>query len=134
MRVVGQYKNCDIRITGLYVSETYAGFLALSEKLYDQANRRIVNEDIAKSLERIWGKWSKDRVVCIIDLDKIVYNQLLPEVRVIVSLCCLEPIQEGHASDLYMAWFQEPDEDPFAKATSNLRKIVWEEKAKDFCF
>jgi hypothetical protein len=133
MRIVGQYKDSDIRITDMYMSETYGGFLSLSEKRYEEVNRRLVNEDIPKMIERLWGQ---DMVFCVANLEKIDYKQLLPPVMVIAWFSCNKPVNvsAAHGSNLFIAWFQESDHDPFAKAVTNLKQISWEKQAEDFWY
>ena len=133
MRIIGQYKGDDIRITDMHMSETYGGFLALSKNRYEEVNRRLVNVDVLGEITKIWGQ---NRPFCVANLAKIDYTQLLPPVRVIVWVSCGKLIKDSTAdgSHLFMAWFQESDEDPFAKAVSNLKEIAWEEKAQDFWF
>ena len=55
----------------------------------------------------------------------------LPSVEVTACLECAAGTNERNRSDLILAWFQEADEDPFAKVVSHLRTISWEEKARE---
>jgi len=124
MRVVGQYKGCDIRLTDLNMSETYGTWLlGPSESRFEEVNWEKINVGIPQRVEKMWGK---DRALHVMDVD---YKKRLPEVEVIVCLECAAGTKEGDYSDLVLAWFQEDDEDHFAKAVSNLKMINWEEKA-----
>jgi len=122
MRIIGQYKGSDIKITDLHMSETYGELLlAPSEKMYEAVNWEMINVGIPKRVEKMWGK---DKRLHVMETD---YKGKLPGVEVIVRLDCGAGKKEGDCSDLILAWFQEPDEDPFAQAVSNLKKISWEE-------
>jgi len=124
MRIVGQYKNEDIRLTGLNMSHTYGNFLCgPSGKFLEPANWEMINKGIPERVEKMWGK---NRKLHVMDID--IKNRL-PSIEVIVELECSAGTKEGDYSDLILAWFQESDEDPFAKAASNLKMINWEEKA-----
>ena len=124
MKIVGQYKDCDIRLTDLHLSETYGTWLlGPSESRYEEVNWEKINVGIPQRIEKMWGK---DRVQHVMDID---YKKRLPSVEVIVCLECSAGTKEGDYSDLILAWFQESDEDPFAKVISNLKNIVWGEKA-----
>jgi hypothetical protein len=131
MRIVGQYKGEDINLTDLHMSETYGGFLlGPSEKRLEETNRRLADEDIPQWIVKVWGE---NRPSYIYDLG-IDYKARLPSVRVIVWLTCNKGIKDGDLSDLILAWFQESDDDPFAKLISNLKKFNWEDKAKDYLY
>jgi hypothetical protein len=124
MRIVGQYKGCDIRMTGLQMSETYGGFLlGPTEKTFETVNWEMINVGIPRRVEKMWGK---DRALHVMEID---YKKRLPSVEVIVCLECAAGTNEGDYSDLILAWFQESDEDPFAKVISNLKNIEWEKRA-----
>jgi hypothetical protein len=124
MRVVGQYKGSDIRITGLHMSETYGRFIAgSSEKMYETVNWEMINVGIPQRVEKMWGR---DRTLHVMEID---FKKRLSSVEVIVELECAAGTKEGDYSELIMAWFQENDEDPFAKVISNLKSIEWGKKA-----
>jgi len=124
MRIVGQYKGSDIRLTDLQMSETYGTWLAgPGEKMFESVNWEKINVGLPQRVEKMWGK---DRVLNVMDID---YKKKLPSVEVIACLQCAAGTKEGDYSNLVMAWFQESDEDPFAKVVSNLKSIKWEEKA-----
>ena len=124
MRIIGQYKGCDIRLTGLQMSQTYGSLLSgPSEQMFESINWEMINVGIPQRVEKMWGK---DRKLHVMEID---YAKRLPEVEVIACLECASGTNEGDRSTLILAWFQDPDEDPFAKAVSNLKMINWEEKA-----
>ena len=127
MRVVGQNKGCDIRLTDLYMGQTYGGFLSgSSEKNYEAVNWEMINVGIPQRVEKIWGK---NRKLHVFEID---HTKRLPGVEVIAWIHCSQGVGAGESSDLVLAWFQEGDEDPFAKAASNLKAINWEEKAQSY--
>jgi hypothetical protein len=124
MRIVGQYKDSDIRLTDLHMSETYGTWLAGPGKsIFEEVNWEKINVGIPKRIENMWGK---DRALHVMDID---YKKRLPSVEVIVCLECAAGTKEGDYSELVLAWFQESDEDPFAKLITNLKGIDWKEKA-----
>jgi hypothetical protein len=127
MRIVGNYKGSDIRITGLHMSETYGSFLAgPTQSLFESVNWEMINVGIPQRAEKMWGK---DLRVHVMELD---FKKRLPGIEVLAKLNCSESVKDGDCSDLILAWFQESDEDPFAKATTNLKKFSWEEKARTY--
>ena len=125
MRVVGQYKDTDIRLTDLHMSKTYGGWLTdPSGKRLEEANWEMINVGIPKRVEKMWGT---NTALHVMDID---HKNRLPEVEVMACLKCHTGVQGKDYSHLALVWFQEPDEDPFAKVISNLKEINWEEKAE----
>ena len=132
MRIIGQYNGNDIRITDLHMSETYAGVLLYSN--LEELNKRTIKEKIPENVERIFGE---DRPVHIMNLEAIDYKKDLPLVTVIAWLECLRPLEDNSnefGSHLFLVWFQEPNEDPFAMAAKHFQKFLWQDKAKDFMY
>ena len=128
MRSVGQYKGVDIKITHMYLSDTYGGFLlGPSAKKLEMWNHILVDEKIPERIVKLWGiGWAYH-------LMEIDYKKELPSTEVIARLECPKGIKEkSYVSGLVMAWYQEPEEDPFDSAVANLKQIVWEKEAKDF--
>ena len=90
MRVVGQYKGNDIRITDLHMSETYGGVLLYSN--LEELNKRTITGKIPEEVERIFGD---DRPVHIMDLEAIDFKKGLPLATVIAWLECLRPLEDN---------------------------------------
>jgi len=130
MRIIGQYNGNDIRITDLHMSETYAGVLLYSN--LEKLNKRVISEFIPEIIERIYGE---NRPIHIMDLETMDYNVTLPLAKVIAWLHCSKPVEDRTRADgshLFLVWLQEPNKDPFEMAASNLQRISWQEKAKNF--
>lgn len=129
MKVVGKYKDRDIKITEIYACETYGNYLLLSKSGLGQENQNILSKGIPKIIERIFGE---NRPIHIMDSEKMNLREWLPGVMVCAWLCG-EPIDESQdGSNMILVWFQNSAEDFFGKAEALLKQIVWEEKAKDF--
>jgi len=131
MRIIGQYKGANIRMTSMYMSQTYGGYLSMSKRWHEDRHRNMIDVNIPEEITHLYGK---DRPYCIAGLDKVDYKQEFPPVKVIAWLSCCELIEDStaHGSHLVMVWFQQRDDDPFVKAVANLKEISWEDNAKDF--
>lgn len=129
MKTVGQYKGRDIKITDLYVCETYGNYLLLNKSGLGQENQKILEHGIPKTIERIFGK---SRPIFIVDSEKFDLKVWLPRVMVCAWLCGMPIDESWQGSNLILVWFQSSAEDVFGQAAAHLKKIVWEEKAKDF--
>ena len=83
MRVVGQYKDTDIRLTDLHMSKTYGGWLTdPSGKRLEEANWEMINVGIPKRVEKMWGT---NTALHVMDID---HKNRLPEVEVMACLKC----------------------------------------------
>lgn len=127
-RIVGKYKDEDITISVLHLTQTYGG-LIIGNKSNKSLNMRIVDAAIKKEPARLFGL---DRPYYIVKYSQIEYDKPLPPEIVYAWLSCSAPIKEGHGSHLFLIWLQESDQDPFAMAVEHMKTIVWEKEARDF--
>lgn len=127
-RMVGKYKNRDIKIESLYLTETYEGLL-VGRKDDERRNVEIVNAKIDKETSELFGFHTPH---CIANYDDIDYKKPLPREVVYANLVCHAPIKEGDGSHLVLAWFQDHNQDPFTMASEKIKTIDWEKKAEDF--
>ena len=128
MKGVGKYKDREVRVTSMYIEETYGNYLCLSNNVLERENRKILTEHVKKTVERLWGD---GRPVYVMDLERIDYKKRLPRIMVYVWLVG-KTIGDACGSHLILVWLQDSTEGFYEQATAHLKKIVWEEKAKDF--
>ncbi|GEM_PF-5183752 len=129
MKVVGKYKDRDVRIISMYINETYGGYLILSDNVLERENRSILSERVKKTIERLWGD---NRTVYVMDLDQIDYKKRLPRVMVYAWLLGTPIKEDQDGSHLFLVWLQDSDADPFIKAGEYFQKLEWEKMAKGY--
>jgi len=129
MRKVGRYKNKDIRIRDLHISETYANYLLFSKDAREGVNREIIDSDIGNKVYNLFGS---SRPITIADHEYIDYKKRLPSFICYAWLVAREPIKQGSGSHLILVWLQNGNQDPFAVAAEKLENIDWEKHAFDF--
>ena len=128
VKAIGKYKDRDVRITNMYIDETYGDYLCLSDDVLERENREILTEHVKKTVERLWGD---GRPVYVMDLERIDYKKKFPRIMVYVWLVG-ETIGDACGSHLILVWLQDSAEGFYEQAGANLKEIVWQEKAKDF--
>ena len=128
MKAVGKYKDREVRITSMYIDETYGRYLCLSNNVLERENRKILTEHVQETVDRLWGD---GRPVYVMNLETIDYKKRLPRLMVYVWLVG-ETIGDACGSHLILVWLQDSAEGFFDQAAAYLKQMVWEEKAKDF--
>jgi len=128
MKTIGKFNKNDIKITDLYLAETYGHFLTLGDTI-EIVNRKLIDIYIEERVDQLFGF---NRPTYIVEKEKIDFNKKLPPVTGYAWLRCYEPIKEGHGSHLVMVWLQDGESDPFKEISRRLGEINWEEQAGDF--
>lgn len=132
MKIVGKYKDRDVRITDIYICETYGTHLLLSENYLESANQDILSKNVPNTASRLFGDWVP---LCIAGIEQIDLKKWMPGVMAYAWLVGA-PIEESRfdGSHLVLVWLQDTAEGFFERAESHLKQIAWEEKAKDYEF
>jgi len=133
MKPIGEYKGKDIRLTHLYLKETYGDSLVYpSGPGIEFINERLINKSIPQRVAELFGK---GRPVCVVEKEKIDKQELSP-VTAIAWLLCPQPVKSRRSdgSHLVLVYFQRVDEDPFSVVEDKLKTIDWQTWANDFDF
>ncbi len=133
MRIVGKFKNEDIRLDSLHMSKTYGGFLlGPSERTMEECNAIILG-DLQGKCDRMFGEGQPSLIVGKDDFD---LKKSLPNIYCFAELTCISTVQDSteHGSYLILIWFQNTEDDPFNKLPAVVSLIDWEKYARDFSY
>jgi hypothetical protein len=134
MKPVGKFKGKNIRLTHLYLKETYGESLVYpAGPGIEIINETLINKSIPRRITELFGQ---DRPLCIAEKEKIDYRQELPPVTAFAWLLCPQPVKSRRSdgSHLVLVYFQRADEDPFSVVEDKLKLIDWQRYADDFDF
>jgi hypothetical protein len=135
MRIVGKFKNQDIRLETIYVSGTYGGFLSgPSKSRLLETNKRLLEDIQTSKCNRVFGYDFPVYLHCSSEPDFL--SQRLPPVYVMAYLSSGALLQDdaSNGSHLILIWLQELQEDAFVKVSKVVSEVDWEKHAKDFQF
>lgn len=124
---VGEFKNNKISLNSFCLKRTYEGYLALSKKIYERENIKIISE-IKNNFKNIFG----DNLPIYFLKDRLELTQRLPELICYAELMSSVSIREGSGSHLGIIYFQDKISNPLESVRKILQKIDWEKEAKDF--
>ncbi len=134
MKIVGEYKNTEIRLTDLHLGETYGGSLMLPVGPgIEIVNGKIINRKVYDEVGCIFGE---GRPVYIYDKDNLDYKEYFPGIMAIAWLSCSKPVkrEDCDGSNLVLVFFQDSGENPLTAVAERLKKVNWEKHAEDFEF